>query len=120
MENLQTLPEEHYQRAEEFLHSALAYHHGRTRTLSPSKLIQTMSSMTSGSSFSLVSSSLLESMAGDSFDHDSGKEESPQGSSQGRGDWRAGMRKDAAGSDVMRLLRLKLAQRLAGSWMESK
>ena len=87
-----------------------------------------MSSITSGSSFSLVGSSLLDDQLVDAMDVDSGEsskmlvrsgEEEGEGKKKGW-DWRKGMDEGANGEDVVRILRLGLARDVAACWMRGE
>lgn len=84
-----------------------------------------MSSITSGSSFSLVGSSLLDEQLVDAMDIDSGGSSKALTKSGEDGvkrgwDWRSGMDEGANGEDVLRILRLGLARDIAACWMKGE
>ena len=86
---------------------------------------KTLSNMTSSSGFSLEGSELLgDSMTsgggsgsmvkiGGRRDKETARDDVLRG-----WDWRAGMKRDAKGQDVLRLLRAGLAQDLARGWID--
>ena len=117
VDNLQTIPATFYDQCEDFLQSTLASYHGKTLPRSPQKLLKTMSSMTSTSSFSLVGSSLLGSQNAELND-DSNVQMDERDTTERGWDWRAGVAKGAKGEDVLRILRLGLAKKVARSWAE--
>ena len=117
VEDLQTVPQHIFEQSEVFLRSVLASYRGHGFPESPRKLLKTMSSMTSGTSFSLVSSSLLESLSSDSTDHAMADSKDTPAVEKGW-DWREGMPERSEAGDLLRMLRLGLARNLARSWVD--
>ena len=118
IEDLQTAPSYIYDRCETYFRSTLDTFWGKVKPASPRKLLREMSSATSTSSFMLVS--MVNSQESDELengmevDHDEAKER-PQ---PHKGwDWRAGVVSSAKGEDVLRILRLRLAQEMARHWI---
>ena len=119
IENLQTVPDELYKQCEECLQTSLASHRGRAVTESPQKLLKAMSSMTSASSFSLVGSSMLDAHSDESIESNASRMDSPQNLKRGW-DWRSGLAQGTKGKEVLRMLRLSLARKIASHWMDSE
>jgi len=117
IEDLQTVTPRIYAQCEECFRSTLSAYHSQTTPPSPRQLLKTMSSMTSGSSFSLVGSSMLDSQTS-SGTGSSALVKSVEEVKRGW-DWRQGLKRDASGEEVLRILRLGLARGVAGLWMEA-
>ena len=117
VENLQAVPDHVYDQCEEFFRSSLDSYYEKPLPASPPHLLKAMSSMTSGSSFSLVGSSMLNSQISDDAKSDGSIVKLPETTKKGW-DWRAGIQKDAKGEDVLRILRLGLAKYVAKHWIE--
>ena len=116
VEDLQGVSRWVYDRCENFLRSSLASYHSNESPASPPQLLQNTSSMTSGSSFSLVGGSMLNSQTSDGMkDHSLVKS---QDMVKRGWDWRGGMARNAKGEDVLRVLRLGLAKDIAKHWIE--
>lgn len=75
-----------------------------------------MSSLTSASSFSLVGSSMFDSESSNDAANSKALVQSREVRKRGW-DWREGLSRDAKGDDVLRILRLGLAQDIARHWM---
>jgi len=114
IEDIQSVSASVHKQCEECLHSTLAAYHGQVTPASPQKLLKTMSSMTSASSFSLLGNSMSRSTS----DMSSSKALVKPKIEQRGWDWRKGIRKDAKGQDVLRMLRLGLARKIANYWVE--
>lgn len=117
IEDLQAVPRHIFEQSEVFLRSVLASHRGGSFPESPRKLLKTMSSMASGSSFSLVSSSLLESLSSNSTDQAVANSDTLPKAEKGW-DWRDGMQEEWGAEDLLRVIRLGLARTLARSWID--
>ena len=117
IEDLQAAPDWVDSQCEDFLRSTLASYHENTSPSSPPQLLKAISSMTSGSSFSLVGSSMLKSQTSDGINSDQSLVKSQEIMKRGW-DWRAGMARHAKGEDVLKILRLGLARDIAKHWIE--
>ncbi|KAF2401876.1 hypothetical protein EJ06DRAFT_491714 [Trichodelitschia bisporula] len=113
VEDLETVGPRITSQCEEVLISTLANAHGSSAP-SPRSLLKSTSGLTNSTTFSLVGSSMLNSTA-------EGSEGSGVlvGGEVKRGwDWRKGLKRDARGEEVLRVLRLALAEEVARVWME--
>ena len=119
IEDLSTISPRIYAQCEAFLHTTLTHHHSNPTLASPRQMLKKqMSSMTSGSSFSLVGSSLLDSDLIDAMDTSGSNALTKSDEGPKRGwDWRRGMEEGATGEDVLRVLRLGLAREIARHWI---
>lgn len=115
IEDLQTVTSRVYLQCEECFRSTLDAYQGR-RAPAPSRelLKKTMSSMSS--SFSLVGSSMLNSETSNGTGSSRALVK-PQEEKKRGWDWRKGLAEDAKGEDVLRILRLGLANEIARHWI---
>ncbi|KAF2801719.1 uncharacterized protein BDZ99DRAFT_552765 [Mytilinidion resinicola] len=123
IEDLQTAPSLIYKQAEECFATTLATARGADPPGSPrSRLTKSTSNLTTASSqFSLVGSSMLGegSSGGDRSTENSGVLVKGGKSEAKRAwDWRGGFDKAAKGEDVIRLLRLGIAEEIGRAWVE--
>lgn len=107
-EDVSTVSSSIYSQAEECLKSALAHGYGSGALPSPrGMLARSDPSLSASSSFSMIGSGL--SMSG----------YSNKAKTLERGwDWRTGLKRDASGEDVLKILRLQLAKEAARVWTE--
>lgn len=127
IESLETVSPKIYAQCENCYIATLSSYHSSQSLPNPQDMMRkTVSSLTSSSGFSLAGSELLgESMTsgggsgsmvkiGGRRDRKEDKEADVR-----RGwDWRRGVKSNARGADVLRILRLGLAQDLAKGWIE--
>lgn len=126
IESLETVSRSIYKHCEDcFTSSILSYQKSLSPIGSREMMRKTVSSLTSSSGFSLVGSEMLgESMTsgggsgsmvklgGRGTTHEDKTEAVKRG-----WDWRKGVRGDAKGEDVLRVLRLGLARDMAKAWI---
>lgn len=119
IEDLQTVTPRIYQECESCLNSTLASYHGQAAPRSPRELLKkSISNLTSSSGFSLVGSSMLEESEVSSNMGRRRSGSSGGGAEVRRGwDWRKGLKREAKGEDVLRILRLGLARDVARVWV---
>ncbi|OCL07654.1 hypothetical protein AOQ84DRAFT_354868 [Glonium stellatum] len=125
IEDLQTSPSLIYAQCEECFASTLAAAHGADAPSPRTMLKKSISNLTTASSqFSLVGSSMLGSGSG-------GEGQSTESSAvliksgnvgdvKRAWDWRKGFAKDVSGLDVLRVLRLGIAEEIGRAWVEGE
>ncbi|MCJ1350311.1 MAG: hypothetical protein MMC33_000292 [Icmadophila ericetorum] len=137
IEDLQTCIPKIYLQCEDCFHATLSALSGFQNSQTPRDLLKkSISSLTASSGFSLIGSSMMLSQSQESLGHSQqsqghmslrSSDQSTNGENQSqvlktdgekRGwDWRLGMRKGAKGSDVLRILRLRLAEEVGRVWV---
>jgi hypothetical protein len=114
VEDLQTIGPRIYGQCEAMFQSALDNVHG-SEVLSPrARLRKETSGMTASSQFSMVGSSMLNSIENGTVSEGSGVLIS--GDLQRGWDWRKGLKRTTKGSDVLRVVRMALSEAVAGAW----
>ena len=127
IESLETVSRRIYSQCDECFNSTLSsYYNGQSLPNPQDMMRKSLSNITNSSGFSFVGSEML----GDSMTSGGGsgsmvkiggrrdKKEVLKDDVRRGWDWRKGMKKDAKGQDVLRLLRAGLAQDLAKGWIE--
>lgn len=113
IEDLQAVGPRIYSACSEFLQTVIASGQG-LKGSSPTDMLRKSTSNTSGSSFSMVGSSMLASQLKQSM---SSSGVLVKGNIKRGWDWRRGVSASTTGEDVLRILRLGLAKDLAKAWL---
>lgn len=114
VEDLQTIGPRIYAQCEAMYQSALDHVHGSDVPSPRALLRKETSGMTASSHFSMVGSSMLDSIESGHLSEGSGV---LIGRETQRGwDWRRGLKRNTKGSDVLRVLRLRLSEAVADRW----
>ncbi|KAJ9648222.1 hypothetical protein H2199_001075 [Coniosporium tulheliwenetii] len=119
VEDLESAPSSIYDQCEDCLQSALSHANGAEPPSPRAMLKKSISNLTASTQFSMVGSSMLASR------------ENIAPSTEGSGvlvkgevkrgwDWRKGLSRNAGGEDVLRVLRLGVAQEMARAWVEGE
>lgn len=118
-EDLESAPSSIYDQCEDCLQSTLSHANGAEPPSPRAMLKKSISNLTASTQFSMVGSSMLASR------------ENIAPSTEGSGvlvkgdvkrgwDWRKGLSRNAGGEDVLRVLRLGVAQEMARAWVEGE
>ena len=127
IESLETVPPKIYTQCEDCYTATLASYHSSQSLPNPQDMMRkTVSNLTSSSGFSLIGSEMLgESMtsgggSGSMVKIGGGREkkENKEADVRRGWDWRKGVKSNAKGADILRILRLGLSQDLAKGWIE--
>ncbi|TLD38448.1 hypothetical protein E2P81_ATG00991 [Venturia nashicola] len=114
VEDLQTIGPRIYAQCEAMYQSALDHVHGSDVPSPRALLRKETSGMTASSHFSMVGSSMLNSIESGHLSEGSGV---LIGRETQRGwDWRRGLKRNTKGSDVLRVLRLRLSEAVGDGW----
>lgn len=114
IEDLQSVGPRVYSACTEFLQTVLASGHGLKGSTPADLLKKTGSNLSGSSSFSMVGSSMLASQLKQSMSYSGVLVKGPMK----RGwDWREGLPAGITPDDLLRILRLGLAKKLASAWM---
>jgi hypothetical protein len=114
VEDLQTIGPRIYSQCDAMFQSALDNFHGSEVPSPRAMLRKETSSLTASSQFSMVGSSMLNSIEHGTSSEGSGVLIS--GDLQRGWDWRKGLKKTVKGTDVLRVVRLTLSEAVAGAW----
>ncbi|KAF1985511.1 hypothetical protein K402DRAFT_394494 [Aulographum hederae CBS 113979] len=121
LEDLSTVGSRIYNQCEECFQSALANAYGAEPPSPRNILRKSVSALTASSQFSLVGSEMLVASGTGSGSGVASTEgsgvlvQAPGGIKRGW-DWRKGLKKDAKGMDVMKMLRLALSEEVGRAW----
>ena len=113
IEDLQAVGPRVYSACRDFLQTVIASGQG-LKGSSPTDMLRKSTSNTSGSSFSMVGSSMFASQLKQSM---SSSGVLVKGNIKRGWDWRRGISASTTGEDVLRILRLGLAKDLAKAWL---
>ena len=114
VEDLQTVGSRVYANCSEFLQTVLASAHGLKGSTPADLLKKSTSNLSGSSSFSMVGSSMLASQLKQSM---GGSGVLVKGNVKRGWDWRNGLSVGVTPEDILRLLRLGLAKKLASAWL---
>jgi len=115
VEDLETIGPRIYAQCDALFQSALDNVHGSDVPSPRAMLRKETSGMTASSQFSMVGSSMLNSIENGTVSEGSGVL-IKSGIVKRGWDWRKGLRRSTKGSDVLRVVRLALSQAVAGTW----
>lgn len=114
IEDLQSVGPRVYSACTEFLEAVMASAHGMKGSKPTDLLKKSTSNLSGSSNFSMVGSSMIASQLKQSM---SSSGVLVKGNVKRGWDWRNGLSASTTSEDVLRLLRLGLAKKLAGAWL---
>lgn len=114
VEDLQTIGPRIYAQCEAMFQSALDHVHGSEVPSARALLRKETSGMTASSQFSMVGSSMLDSIENGTISEGSGV--LIDGDIRRGWDWRKGLKRSTKGSDVLRVVRLSLSEAVGDGW----